>query len=85
MANYGYECDGWSEDEKSLLANRLRDLVNGKKYPNIKCDVDFPYVEIDNLYDGVRIRKITYLSDDEINELVKEADKIFFDVKKTIK
>ena len=84
MVNYGYSCDGWSDIEKSLLARRLRDLVDGKKYPNIKCDVDFPYVEIDNLYDGVRIRKITYLSDEEHDELIKEADKIFLDIKKTI-
>ena len=39
-----------------------------------------PYVEVDGLYRGVRIRKITNLSEDRCLELVKEADRIYNEV-----
>ena len=80
--NYGYNEDskGWDESKKLLLAQRLRALLitlglQGK-------GVDYPYIEIDGLYDGVRIRKITYLGDGTRDDLIREADKIYDEVMK---
>jgi len=42
--------------------------------------IDKPYIEVDGLYTGVRIRKITNLSDQEQKKLVKRADKIFEEI-----
>ena len=83
MVNYGYFCKGWTEEQKLLLAKKLIVLVDRKNY-NIKPYSDNPYIEIDNLYDGVRIRKITYLSDEQVKELVSDADKIYLKVKKDL-
>lgn len=78
--NYGFnhETKGWKEDKKNILAYRLKTELNldngwvagGKR----------PYIEIDGLYEGVRIRKITYLTDDEANKLIKKADDIYNEV-----
>ena len=82
MVNYGYTCKGWSKKKKELLAHKLRCLLMKKDYSNIEHEVDNPYVEIDNLYEGVRIRKITYLTDEQVKELVKEADQIKLEMDK---
>ena len=79
--NYGYECKNWSNAKKQLLAKKLMLLVDRKSY-NIKPFCDNPYIEIDNLYNGVRIRKITYLSEEQVKELIEEADKIYFEIAK---
>ena len=78
--NYGYNSDtkGWDESKKYILASRLLTELNlanqwipgGTK----------PYIEVDGLYEGVRIRKITHLSDEDRSSLVKKADKIYNEV-----
>ena len=78
--NYGYNKDtkGWKEDRKELLANRLaQELDLDTEW---KAGGTAPYVEVDNLYQGVMIRKITYLSEKESKELIKKADNIYADV-----
>ena len=64
MVNYGYGPDSknWNEHKKFELASKLENLLGtmmkeGKmKSMNHVC---MPYVEVDELYIGVRIRKIT--------------------------
>jgi hypothetical protein len=78
--NYGYECKGWTKQQKQKLAADLQGVIDImeitledlKKEGGASCD--FPYIEIDGLYDGVRIRKITYLNDDQRKHLVITSD-----------
>ena len=78
--NYGYTPDSknWDETKKVILAGRLITELRLKSLwiPG----EDKPYVEIDGLYPGVRIRKITYLSSKEKQELCKKADRIYDEV-----
>ena len=75
--NYGFNetTKNWQENKKSELFYELKNLIN------VICFEDkiilSPYVEIDNLYSGVRIRRITHLSDKQRNKLVKDADRIY--------
>jgi len=89
MVNYGYgkKCRGWKPERKRELYNRLAELLRESGY----C-VDFndpnregftPYLELDSWMDdcdGVRIRAITHLSDEEKAELIRKADKIYLEV-----
>lgn len=86
MVNYGYECKGWSNSEMNRLAQYLRALLNNGKFADQYKMT--PYVESEGelqdfaLYKGVRIRRITHLTDEQQTELVTEADKIYLDMKK---
>jgi len=76
--NYGYDSasKGWIESKKEELAERLRLLCNC--YPD---DFGrFPYVEVDSLYSGVRIRRITHLPEANMNDLVAKADEIYNEI-----
>ena len=72
--NYGYNASSfaWNEKRKLVLADKLEKLIG--KFGTA------PYIEIDGLYDGVRIRKITDLSDDQVAELTEKADRIYDEV-----
>jgi len=78
--NYGYDEDSknWDETKKQKLAEELC-----KKLPAkmgwIPGGVT-PYIEVDRLYPGVRIRKITNLSEEDCDEFIKRADKIYAEV-----
>jgi hypothetical protein len=71
MVNYGYDCINWTEEEMMELAKELEVLCS--KNPD-KYNMH-PHVEVNGLYDGVRIRRITHLKNESL--FVKEADKIF--------
>jgi hypothetical protein len=85
MVNFGYGpgMKGWNDEKAPLLAQRLRALLvtmeKQRKFDNIREHVR-PYVETDGLYEGVRIRKITHLLDEVEDELIAEAEKIYYDV-----
>jgi len=66
--NYGY-CP--TANDKKLLA----DLSSELRLP-IGPAGDGPYLELNGLYPGVRIRGITGLTDQEIDRLVEQADLI---------
>ena len=80
MVNYGYECRSWKLHDKvkliETLSKRLGFVIGWEN----KTVVDEPYLELDGLYAGVRIRKITHLSDKETKELAKKADEIYKEV-----
>lgn len=75
MVNYGYECKDWSKKDKENLAQNLMKELN-LDWVWIPGGSD-PYIEIDGIYNGVRIRKMTHLSDEESENLVKKADKVY--------
>lgn len=78
MVNYGYACKGWTNEKKKELAQRLRALlVTLGLEKGQGNDGSSPYVEIDGLYDGVRIRRITWLTEERHKTIIKEADKIY--------
>lgn len=85
MVNYGYGpgMKGWNDKKAPLLAQRLQTLLvtmeRSGKFDNIRKEVR-PYVEVDGLYVGVRIRKITHLQEKVSDELIEEAEKIYHDV-----
>ena len=71
--NYGYLCKDWTKEEKQQLAERLaKELKIGFNNDGIS-----PYIEIDGAYKGVRIRRITHLTEEEQNKLITTADKIY--------
>ncbi len=74
--NYGYDssCPNWDESKKHELAEALsKELLVGTN-PNA---VHQPYVEVDGLYRGVRLRRITHLSEEEQELLINRADAIY--------
>lgn len=78
--NYGWDenSPNWKNGRKSLLAERLcKELPANLGW--IPGGVT-PYIEIDGLYNGVRIRKITNLSEEDLDEFIKRADKIYEEV-----
>jgi hypothetical protein len=85
MVNFGYGpgMKGWEDRKAPLLAQRLQALLNTmekqRKFDNIHKEMR-PYVETDGLYAGVRIRKITHLTNEVEHELIREAEKIYHDV-----
>ena len=76
--NYGYDstCANWKEERKHLLSVRLCAKLN---IP-LGHSVDTPYIEVDRLYRGVRIRRITHLTAEARRTLVKKADEIYNEV-----
>jgi hypothetical protein len=76
--NYGYSCSHWTEEEMQELAKELDVLC--KKNPD--AYKMHPYVEINGLYDGVRIRRITHLMDNEDCQFQKKADEIYLKLAK---
>ena len=85
MVNFGYGpgVKGWDDKKAPLLAQRLQALLvtmeKQRKFDNIRKEIR-PYVETDGMYDGVRVRKITHLTDEVEDELITEAEKIYHDV-----
>ena len=86
--NYGYNkrCSDWNESRKWVLAEELEkalkrigfrkiEIETGNK--NYKNDGSSLYIEVDGAYGGVRIRRITHLSEFAHKKLVKESDRIY--------
>jgi len=68
MVNYGYECRGWTQIEKAILAVSLKKV--------------WADVEIDQLYPGVRLRRLRNpdrapMSDEEIDKIASLSDIVF--------
>jgi hypothetical protein len=70
--NYGYDnsIPLWKEERKHLLATRLQELA--KQYNSS--------VEVDEMYAGVRLRRLTELSAEDLHKIVEIADRIFIEV-----
>lgn len=73
--NYGYDSGSpnWHMGRVEELANALTKLCKSYKDKNGMQ----PYVEVDGLYPGVRIRRMTHLTDEQQDELVMKADKLY--------
>ncbi len=78
--NYGYDptCPGYRPSRKRQLAAALTALVARNEF--LDAHGMRPYVEVDGLYRGVRIRRITHLSADQERRLVAAADSAFLEV-----
>jgi len=77
--NFGYDKQvsaGWKEEKKQILAEKLAELV--KLY--VDKNGQSPYVEVDRMYPGVRIRRITHLTEQQHKKIVKKADAIYCEV-----
>jgi hypothetical protein len=78
--NYGWDetAANWKEDRKGALVKALSE--------RLPCPVGWtpggktPYLEVDRLYSGVRIRKLTNLADEDLDGFVKRADAIYQEV-----
>lgn len=75
MVNYGYDrtIQGYKPEKEKELQYELSLFVSQFRDSNGQV----PYVELNGLYPGVRIRRITHLSEEGSKELVKGADEIF--------
>jgi len=91
MVNYGYGPDtqGWKEERKAMLAKKLSQLLLDMKLTRNKeissgliGDHEFPepYVEVDGLYAGVRVRKITALTESQQDELIRRCEDVYKEV-----
>lgn len=71
MVNYGYECKDWTAEEKENLANELAKLI--KPFEGLKpC----PTIEVDQAYPGVRMRKLTWIPEKDLDVITEKADQI---------
>jgi len=89
---YNEKSKNWDESRKDILAQELHKALKipiGNRYN----DGVSPYIEVDEVttdvvagfgvdchtttYGGVRIRRITHLSQKEYDELIKKADYIY--------
>lgn len=78
--NYGYSKDvpGYKPERQEQLAAALRELVEAfNKDHQRGPEQRGPYVEVDEFYQGVRIRRITNMSDEGQQSLVKLADEVY--------
>ncbi len=67
--NYGFECRGWSAEKKEELAEAWAKLL--RPYSKMRpC----PTVEVDQLYPGVRMRKLTHIPEDDLYDFMVAAD-----------
>lgn len=73
--NYGYDCDRWKIDRKVALFNALVDILSLDRAWTPAWET--PYLELDGLYPGVRIRRITHLTEAAREDLVERADRIY--------
>jgi hypothetical protein len=75
--NYGYGPDspGYVRRRQARLAAQLAELCAMPDFVDARGMR--PYVEVDGLYRGVRIRRITHLSEAAQDELVRLADEIY--------
>lgn len=90
MVNYGYDpgIRAWDESKKGILANSLQELVDQIKKGSkteladacMSSDGKAPYIEVNGMYPGVRIRKITHLNDEQQRELITKADLIYTEI-----
>jgi len=85
MVNFGWnkDCKGWKEKNKWQFAEALETALNipietgNKRYKN---DGKSPYIEVDGAYGGVRIRRITWLSEKEHEKLIVNSEKIYKEI-----
>ena len=80
--NYGYNTDmkDWDESRKWILAEELEKSLGFEietRNRNYKNDGESPYIEVDGNYEGVRIRRITNLSEKQLEEMYEKADHIY--------
>jgi hypothetical protein len=85
MANYGFgeNNESWNESRKNALAKSLTELIKDMegegKFIGLK-EGQKPYVEVDVLYKGVTIRKMTYLEKKVQIELIERANKRYLGI-----
>ena len=72
LVNYGYDCVGRTADAKEELASELAKIAVTFTDRNGKT----PTIEVDESYPGVRIRRMTWLTEEQILELTDQADRI---------
>lgn len=86
MVNFGYGpgMKYWNEENKTKLASALDYLITNmqaegtlKFQENIQCGTIDPFIEVDELYKGVRIRHITHLTDESMQHLVENAEDVY--------
>ena len=86
MVNFGYGpgMKYWKEENKTKLASALNYLITNmqaegtlKFQENIQCGTIDPYIEVDRLYKGVRIRHITHLTDESMQLLLENAEDVY--------
>lgn len=81
--NYGYAkgCLGWKPGKKAELAKRLTAMLQEQDWGDPTLTEQYlPYLEVDGLYPGVRIRHITHLTPRQQRDLVAKSDAIYDEV-----
>ena len=81
--NYGYNTGtrNWKEDRKMNLCFELAKVLK-LTIGWVNAEVGHPYIEVDGGYDGVRIRRISHLSEKAHNKMITDADNVYEKVMK---
>jgi len=84
MVSFGYgpSCRGWKEENKFKLHRAFWDLLDEMtqegKFEHVAHEGHRPYVDdVDAMYEGVEIRKLTHLGPEVERELVLRAETIY--------
>jgi len=79
--NYGFDCRNWSQEAKDYLAKKLSEEFGYKIGFDFDRSAKKPYIEVDRLMEGVRIRRLTNLPEEEYDRVIKRADEIYLEIK----
>jgi hypothetical protein len=73
--NYGYDGDQFeSSKQKRELAAKLQEIIDAHQ-PD--AHNKRAYVEVDELYYGVRVRRLTHYSQEVLEQMIHEFDAAF--------
>lgn len=70
--NYGYECKGWTVEQKERLAQKFSEILKGGSY--VAGSTIRATIEVDETYPGVRVRKMTWMTVKSQDNVVAAMD-----------
>jgi len=73
--NYGYECKGWTVEQKERLAQKFSEILKGGSY--VAGSTIRATIEVDETYPGVRVRKMTWMTVKSQEDVIAAMDLAF--------
>jgi len=73
--NYGYECKGWTVEQKERLAQKFSEILKGASY--VAGSAIRATIEVDETYPGVRVRKMTWMTVKSQENVIAAMDLAF--------
>ena len=73
--NYGYECKGWTAEQKERLAQKFSEILRGASY--VVGSTIRATIEVDEAYPGVRVRKMTWMTEKSFANVTAAMDRAY--------